>query len=145
MFYFELTVADTATSRQLETTTERGPFVVEAVDERAARMLVGLNYETVAPQASVDVVSIPIWDDPSASHATRLSIEAGSLRPRQAFFAGQDHAVDELRRPELVWDDRVVARMIWWPCAGHDIYPFGDALMFDQSDMEEPVRQSEPV
>ena len=145
MFYFELIVADTATQRQLEATTEHGPFVVEAEDEQAARMLVGLNYETVAPKASADVISIPIWDDPSASHATRLAVASGSLRPRQALVAGHDHAADELRRPELVWDGRVVARMIWWPCAGHDIYPFGDALLFDALDLEEPVRRPQAV
>lgn len=145
MFYFELLVAETASSRQLEMTTERGPFVVEAVDECAARMLVGLNYETVAPRMLDEVVSIPIWDDPSASHATRLSVAPGTLRPRQALVAGHDHAVDELCRPELVWDGRVVARMIWWPCTGHDIYPFGDALLFDASDMEVPVGFSERV
>ena len=144
MFYFELIVADTATKRQLETTTEHGPFVVEAEDEQAARMLVGLNYETVAPRASDEVVSIPIWDDPSASHATKLPVEPGSLRPRQALIGGQDRAADELRRPELVWDDRVVARMIWWPCTGHDVYPFGDALLLGAADPEEPARRPQP-
>ena len=46
MFYFEVTAADTSSVRQQATTTALGPFVVEAANEDAARMLVGINYAT---------------------------------------------------------------------------------------------------
>lgn len=46
MFYFEVTASETSSVRQRATTTELGPFVVEAIDQGAARMLIGINYET---------------------------------------------------------------------------------------------------
>lgn len=145
MFYFEVTAAETSSMRQRATTTELGPFVVEAIDEGAARTLIGINYETPEGNPFGEQVAVPIWDDPSASDAKRLSFAASVVRPRQALVAGRDEAPDYLKQPELVRDGQVVARMIWWPCAGPDIYPFGDALLFSEQDVDGFARQPATV
>ncbi len=142
MFYFEVMVAETSSMRQRATTTALGPFVVEAMDEGAARMLIGINYETIGGYEFGEQIAVPIWDDPSASDARRMTFAPGV---RQALAAGRDQALDDLKQPELVWDGQVVARMIWWPCAGPDIYPFGDALLFDVRDVDGFARQPATV
>ena len=145
MFYFEVTASETSSVRQRATTTELGPFVVEAIDEGAARLLIGINYETSGDCEFGEQIAVPIWDDASASDAKRLSFAAGMLRPRQALAAGRDEAPDYLEQPELVRNGQVVARMIWWPCAGPDIYPFGDASLFDEQDVDGFAREPATV
>lgn len=145
MFYFEVIAAYSSSMVQRATTTALGPFVVEAVHESAARMLVGINYATDGPSLPCEAVSAAVWDDPSACDVTRLPFPPGSLRPRQALVAGRDRAGDDLAQPELVSEGRMVARMIWWPCAGPDIYPFGDALLFSEQDVDGFARESATV
>jgi hypothetical protein len=131
MQYFELIAAEAVTPEQCQTTAALGPFVVEAVDEQAARMLIAINYATSSGGERGGHIPVSIWDDASASEARRLSLEPGALRPRQALADGRDTAPEHIDELELREGGRVVARMIWWPCGAGDIYPFGDAMLLD--------------
>ncbi len=110
--------------RDLLTATCRGPFLVDATDEKAARQLVGLNFSIAARFLRDESTGICLWSDPQRSLCLEVYPPADDAWRQQHLVAGVDMArwfVEEveLRRPL----DGLIARLRWWPCEPDDLCP----------------------
>ena len=123
MDLFVLSPSTRATSRDLETTTSRGPFVVAARDASMARMLLNLNYAIATLRRPGGRIPTMVWSDTGASECVRIPNLRESEVRRREMVGDADIAPSFLTQPSLTIDGVEVARMVWWPCGHNDRCP----------------------
>ncbi|MEL6746841.1 MAG: hypothetical protein AAFO79_03380 [Pseudomonadota bacterium] len=125
MHTFRLAPTVHARPEALRTTTCAGPFLVDAIDEVAARMLVGLNFSiAVARARRSNAIPSLIWGDAAQSVCHEVFPPASDAWHQRLFIAGVDFARFYIDEPELVRPvGGLVARLRWWPCEPTDVCP----------------------
>jgi hypothetical protein len=124
MKLFHMGVRAEADTSCLRATTWAGDLLIEAKDEKWARLLASLNFSIATERDPIKHRVIPnLWGDHTASFCAECDCDERHKLAPSYIVAGADISEQMIDEPELVMDGEVVARMHWWPCSASDKCP----------------------